>query len=224
MKEIQDELWSLADDGYRRFQCKLMPTVTPEIVIGVRTPLLRTMAKQLWKSELSRPFMEELPHKYYEENNLHAFCIEQITDFDKCISALRTFLPYVNNWATCDSLSPRVLSKYPTQLRTEIENWLIAPTTFEVRFGIKMLMTHYLGTSFSPDILERVASIRSDEYYVNMMIAWFFATALAKQPHATLPYLQERRLSPWVHAKAIRKAIESDRISDEQKQYLRTLI
>ena len=167
--------------------------------------------------------MKVLPHKYYEENNLHAFLIEQIRDYDECIAALNAFLPYVDNWSTCDSLRPRVLKKEPLRLLARIDDWLDSEHTYTVRFAIQLLMLYYLDDCFDTEFLERVAAIKSDEYYVNMMIAWYFATALAKQYDATLPYLTEKSLSPWVHNKTIQKATESYRITKEQKQYLRSL-
>ena len=200
-----------------------MPTVAREVVIGVRTPMLRALAKNLRGTWEATAFLSSLPHRYYEENNLHAFLIEQITDFDACVAALDAFLPCVNNWATCDSMNPKVLGKHKDRLLPVIERWLDSKDTYAVRFGIKQLMTWFLDEDFEECYLARVARIRSEEYYVNMMIAWYFATALAKQYAATLPYLAEHRLPDWIHAKTVRKAIESYRISKEQKDHLRTL-
>jgi 3-methyladenine DNA glycosylase AlkD len=223
MTELQERLFAMQDESYRDFQCKLMPTVAREAVIGVRTPMLRALAKNLRGTWEATAFLSSLPHRYYEENNLHAFLIEQITDFDACVAALDAFLPCVNNWATCDSMNPKVLGKHKDRLLPVIERWLDSKDTYAVRFGIKLLMTWFLDEDFEERYLARVARIRSEEYYVNMMIAWYFATALAKQYAATLPYLEEHRLPDWIHAKTVRKAIESYRISKEQKDHLRTL-
>ena len=223
MTELQERLFAIQDESYRDFQCKLMPTVAREVVIGVRTPKLRALAKNLRGTWEATAFLSALPHRYYEENNLHAFLIEQITDFDACVAALDAFLPYVNNWATCDSMNPKVLGKQKDRLLPVIERWLDSKDTYAVRFGIKQLMTWFLDADFEERYLARVSRIRSEEYYVNMMIAWYFATALAKQYTATLPYLEEHRLPDWIHSKTVRKAIESYRISKEQKDHLRTL-
>ena len=214
------DLFALQDEKYREFVSKLIPTVDKSTIIGIRTPVLRAYAK---KMENREAFMKVLPHKYYEENNLHAFLIEQIRDYDECIAALNAFLPYVDNWSTCDSLRPRVLKKEPLRLLARIDDWLDSEHTYTVRFAIQLLMLYYLDDCFDTEFLERVAAIKSDEYYVNMMIAWYFATALAKQYDATLPYLTEKRLSPWVHNKTIQKATESYRITKEQKETLRKL-
>lgn len=223
MTEIQAHLFAMQDEGYRAFQCRLMPTVDAKTVIGVRTPQLRKYAKTIANSSVAKPFLQALPHKYYEENNLHAFLIEEIKDFDACIAALNTFLPYVDNWATCDSMNPKILGKHKAELPGIIENWLSSPDTYTVRFGIKLLMTWFLDADFSPAYLQKVAAVNSEEYYIKMMISWYFATALAKQYEATLPYLKEHRLSPWIHAKTIQKATESYRLTKEQKLYLKTL-
>ncbi len=223
MTEIQAYLFSLQDEDYRTFQCRLMPTVDVETVIGVRTPLVRKYAKEMVGSAAAEDFLQALPHQYYEENNLHAFLVEEIKDFDACVAALDAFLPYVDNWATCDSMNPKILGKHKERLLDAIENWLSSPDTYAVRFGIKMLMTWFLDAYFSPLYLEKVASVHSEEYYIKMMVSWYFATALAKQYKATLPYLEKHRLSPWIHAKTVQKAIESYRLTKEQKVYLRTL-
>lgn len=223
MSEIQSHLFSMQDEGYRAFQCRLMPTVDTKTVIGVRTPLLRKYAKKIAGSATAETFLQDLPHQYYEENNLHAFLIEEIKDFDTCVTALDAFLPYVDNWATCDSMNPKILGKHKEKLLDAVEGWLSSPHTYAVRFGIKMLMTWFLDADFSPTYLEKVAAVHSKEYYIKMMISWYFATALAKQYKATLPYLEEHRLTPWIHAKTVQKATESYRLTEEQKVYLRTL-
>lgn len=219
---IQDRLLALKDSAYRKFQCALMPTVDCDTVIGVRTPQLRKMAKEL-ECKTAEKFMRTLPHRFYEENNLHAFLIERIRDFDACIDALNEFLPYVDNWATCDSMNPKILGKHKKQLLQHIDRWLSSSHEYTVRYAIKLLMTYFLDAEFDIAYPTRVAAVRSDKYYINMMIAWYFATALAKQYDAILPYLTERRLSPWIHKKAIQKSIESYRITNEQKKTLRAL-
>jgi 3-methyladenine DNA glycosylase AlkD len=221
--EIQHRLFELQDLKYKEFQCKLMPTINPEIVIGVRTPDLRKLAKAFSKTPEASEFLKILPHRYYEENNLHGFLIETIKDFDAVVALVDAFLPYIDNWATCDLMSPKVFKKHLPELYEKIKVWLESDQTYTVRFGIEMLMSFYLDENFKPEMLELVADVRSDEYYINMMIAWYFATALAKQYDAALPYIQEQRLEKWTHNKAIQKAIESYRISDEAKAYLRTL-
>lgn len=223
VKEIRDKLFSLQDLTYRDFQAKLMPTVNPENIIGVRTPELRKLAKELFKQPCAEEFISVLPHEYYDENNLHGFIIEQIKDYDKCVAEVSRFLPYVDNWATCDLMTPKVFKKNTDKLLEPIDTWLSSDKTYTVRFGIEMLMCFYLDDEFRTVYLEKVAAVRSEEYYINMMIAWYFATALAKQYNAALPYIENRKLSVWAHNKAIQKCCESYRITDEQKAYLRTM-
>ena len=220
---IRARLFELQDLSYRDFQCKLMPTVDPDTVIGVRTPELRKLAKSFSKEPEAEAFLRTLPHRYYEENNLHGFLIETMKDYSQVIAALDAFLPYVDNWATCDLMSPKIFKKHLPELREQIQVWMASSHTYTIRFGIEMLMTFYLDEQFQPEYLDWVADVHSEEYYVTIMIAWYFATALAKQYDAALPYLQEHRLEPWTHNKAIQKAIESYRITDEQKAYLRSL-
>lgn len=222
-ENFRHRLFELQDLKYKEFQCRLMPNVNPDTVIGVRTPELRKLAKELSKLPDAAEFLAILPHRYYEENNLHGFLIETIKDYDACIAAVEAFLPYINNWATCDLISPKVFKKHLPELYEKIKVWLTSGLTFTVRFGIEMLMSFYLNDEFQPEMLELVAGVRSEEYYVNMMIAWYFATALAKKYDETLPYIKERRLDKWTHNKTIQKAIESYRISDNAKNYLRTL-
>ena len=221
--KIRKELFNLQDNKYKQFQSKLLPTVDPDTVIGVRTPALRALAKQFAKDENIYVFIQNLPHKYYEENNLHAYILEQIKDFDLCVSAVDEFLPYINNWATCDSMKPKVFAKNTDRLLPYIEKWLCSGHTYTVRYAILMLMTHFLHDKFDIKFLERVAQIQSEEYYINMMIAWYFATALAKQYDSALPFIEQKRLPAWVHNKTIQKAIESYRITKAQKEYLKTL-
>ena len=220
---LPDTLFALQDLTYKEFQCGLMPTVDPDTVIGVRTPALRKLAKDFAKAPETAEFLQTLPHRYYEENNLHGLLISAMRDYDGAVAALDAFLPYVDNWATCDLMSPKIFKKHLPELREQIQVWMASSHTYTIRFGIEMLMTFYLDEQFQPEYLDWVAGVRSEEYYVNMMIAWYFATALAKQYDATLPFIQEHRLEPWTHNKAIQKAIESYRITEEQKAYLLSL-
>lgn len=223
MTEIQQRLFALQDAGYRDFHAALMPTVDKALVIGVRMPALRALAKELKGTELAADFMAALPHKYYEENNLHAALIGHIRDFQPCLTALERFLPYVDNWATCDMMNPRALAKDKAALLERIRLWLQSSHTYTVRFGMEMLMNHFLEEDFREEYPALVASVRSEEYYVRMMQAWYFATALAKQYEAAVTYLEQRRLGAWVHNKTIQKARESFRVSQEQKEYLKSL-
>lgn len=219
---MQGRLFELQDLEYRDFHAKLMPTVDKEKVIGVRTPALRKFAKEFGKSEEAGEFMKVLPHDYYEENNLHGFLIEGIKDYEQCICALDAFLPYVDNWATCDMMAPKVFKKHLPELEHKIDEWMASEHAYTVRYGIGMLMRFYLDEGFRVEYLAKAAAVESEEYYVKMMIAWYFATALAKQYEAALPFIEERRLEKWTHNKAIQKAVESSRITAEQKKYLRT--
>ena len=223
MTDLQKILFSMADEKYRDFQSKLMPTVPKEKIIGIRTPLLRKFAKDFSKTPEAKIFLENLPHEFYEENNIHAFLLEFITDFDECAAEVTKFLPFVDNWATCDSMSPKIFKKHKTELLGYIEKWLSAGDTYSVRFGIKMLMEHFLEEDFSLEYPKKVAKIKSDEYYIKMMQAWYFATALAKQYEAVLPFIENQKLEKWVHNKAIQKSVESFRITAEQKEYLKNL-
>ena len=223
MTEIQQRLFALQDAGYRDFHAALMPTVDKALVIGVRMPALRALAKELKGTELAADFMAALPHKYYEENNLHAALIGHIRDFDACMAAVERFLPYVDNWATCDMMNPKALAKDKAALLERIQLWLQSSHTYTVRFGMEMLMNHFLEEDFREEYPALVASVRSEEYYVRMMQAWYFATALAKQYEAAVTYLEQRRLGAWVHNKTIQKARESFRVSQEQKEYLKSL-
>lgn len=222
-ESIRSRLFELQDVKYRDFQCKLMPTVDPKTVIGVRTPDMRRLAKEFSKTPEAEDFLKILPHTYYEENNLHGFLIDTLEDYDQTIEAIDAFLPYVDNWATCDLMSPKVFKKHLPELYEKIRDWLKSDRTYTVRFGIGMLMSFYLDGHFQPEMLDLVAGVKSQEYYVKMMAAWYFATALVKQYDAALPVIRERRLEKWTHNKAIQKAIESYRIHDEQKAYLKTL-
>ena len=222
-EEIRRSLFDLQDIKYRDFQAKLIPGKDTEIMIGVRTPELRKLAKQMLKREDIGEFLRDLPHRYFDEDQLHAFIVSGIKEYGKCMEELVRFLPFVDNWATCDQMSPGVFKKHKPELLAEIREWLGSEHTYTVRFGIGMLMQYFLDEDFDPAYPELVAGVHSEEYYVNMMIAWYFATALAKQYDAVRPFIEGRRLDPWTHNKTIQKAVESYRISDEQKEYLRSL-
>ncbi|MBQ1738733.1 MAG: DNA alkylation repair protein [Clostridiales bacterium] len=221
--DIYKELVSLQDKGYRDMQITTIPTVDADSIIGVRTPALRTLAKELSKREDIGQFLDSLPHKYFEENQLHAFILSGMKDAARAFELVDKFLPYVDNWATCDQMSPKVFKKHKDLLLEYTDKWIGSDHPYVKRFGIGMLMEHFLDEDFKTSYLTKVSKIRSDEYYVNMMIAWYFATALAKQYDATLPYIEKNKLDIWTHNKSIQKAVESYRITPEQKEYLKTL-
>ena len=223
INEIHDYLMAHQDLPYAELQRRTIPTLSPDMIIGVRTPILRTYAKEIARREDIGEFLACLPHASFEENQLHAFVIALDKDYEHCIAEVDKFLPYVDNWATCDQMSPKVFRKHLPELLYEITTWIASEHTYTVRFAIKMLMEHYLENAFDLRYPDLVSAVISEEYYVNMMIAWYFATALAKQYDAVLPYLTEHRLGKWVHNKTIQKAIESYRITPEQKEYLRGL-
>lgn len=223
MKEIEALLFDNQDEAYGDFQSKLIPNIPRENIIGVRTPKLRGIAKKIHQSELREAFLLELPHKFFEENQLHGFIVSLNRDFNACIEELEAFLPYIDNWATCDQTSPNCFKKHADNLLPYIERWLNSAHTYTVRFAIGMLMKHFLDERFKPEYAEHVAAIRSDEYYVNMEIAWYIATALAKQWNSVIGLIENKLLDKRTHNKAIQKAIESYRVTDEQKAYLRTL-
>ena len=223
LNEIRAELFKMQDMDYRDFNSKLIPTVDKESMIGIRTPDLRKYAKQLGKSSDVIEFLQTLPHKYFDENQLHAFIISEIKDFKNCIDEINRFLPYIDNWETCDQLSPKVFKKYHNELFEYIKDWLKSDKVYTLRFGIGMLMEHFLDEDFDILYPETVSKIRSGEYYINMMIAWYFATALAKQYESIIPFIENNSLDIWTHNKAIQKAVESLRISDEKKEYLKSL-
>ena len=221
--DILEKLYSMQDENYALFQAKLTPNIPPEKFIGVRVPECRRLAKSLSKENDISAFLDSLPHSYYDENILHALLISEIKDYYKCIYELERFLPYVDNWAVCDIISPKPFKKHKNTLIVKIKEWSASNHTYTCRFGLRMLMSHFLDEDFKPEYLDIPASINSDEYYINMMKAWFFATALAKQWETTLPYVQERKLDEWTHKKTIQKATESYRITKEQKDLLKTL-
>ena len=220
---IFQRLSELSDPTYRDFHAGLIPNISPETILGVRVPALRKLARELRGSAEAQEFMAALPHEYYDENCLHGLLINDIKDFGATVSALDAFLPYVDNWAVCDLISPHSFKSRPPELAAHVRRWLESSHSYTVRFGIGVLMSFYLDEGFEPAQLEAVAERCCEEYYVNMMVAWYFATALAKQPEAALPYIENRRLSRWTHNKAIQKSIESRRIPDETKAYLKTL-
>ena len=220
---IREELFALQDLKYKEFHKRLIPTIDEDTIIGVRIPALRALVKEFSGTEEAAEFMKELPHAYYEENNVHAFLIEKIKDYDTCIWELDKFLPYVDNWATCDSMAPKVLKKHLPELMDKIKEWLASDQIYTVRYGIGLLMKFYLDEAFEEKYLQMVADVQSEEYYINMMITWYFATALAKHYEKALSYLEEQKLDVWTHNKTIQKAVESHRITPEQKAYLKTL-
>lgn len=222
---ITTELQKLADTQYRDFQAKLMPTIDKTHILGVRTPALRRFAKDLWRHHRTdaEQFLTQLPHHYYDENNLHAFLIEQVGDLERTLELTERFLSFVDNWATCDSFAPPVFKRYPEEIYNKIQTWLRSDRVYTVRYGIGLLLSNFLDKQFRPVMIEQVISVNSNEYYIQMMQAWYLATALAKQLDTALPYLENKQLPTFVHNKAIQKAIESRRISAELKQYLRGL-
>ena len=221
--KAQGLLFQVQDKGYRDFQSKLIPTIPAETIIGVRTPAIRKLAKEYAKDPESAAFLMQLPHTYYDENILHALLIAEIKDYDACMEAVEAFLPYIDNWAVCDGLSPKAFGKHKAELLEKIRLWIPSEHIYTCRFGIGMLMRWFLDEDFQPGYLELPAAVRSEEYYVKMMTAWFFATALAKQWDAAIPYLEQNRLDTWTHNKTIQKARESYRITTEQKEYLKRL-
>ena len=223
IQQIRTRLFELQDIEYKEFSAKLMPTVNKNTVIGVRTPVLKRLAKEIKDKPDVDTFLNDLPHKYYEENNLHSFIISEIKDFDKAIAEINRFLPCVDNWATCDGMRSKAFAKNKVRLLNNIEDWLDSAHTYTVRFGVLMLMTHFLDNDFEKKYLMRVAAVKSDEYYINMMLAWYFATALAKQWDSTIGFIEKGVLPEWVHNKTIQKAVESYRITDSQKALLKKL-
>lgn len=213
----------MQDEAYAAFQAKLTPGIPADSFIGVRVPLLRAFAKEYAKDSACKEFLAQLPHRYYDENILHGMLISQMKDYEECVEATERFLPFVDNWAVCDTMSPKVFGKNKARLIEKIREWSASSHTYTCRFGLEMLMKFYLDADFREEYLEIVAAARSEEYYVKMMVAWFFATALAKQWDASVTYIMERKLAPWTHNKAIQKARESFRITQEQKEYLNAL-
>ena len=222
---ITQGLRKLKDENYRAFHAKLIPEIPYETIIGVRTPALRSYAKQVAKLPEAETFIQELPHTYYEENNLHGALLSLLyrKDIEEFLEQLERFLPYVDNWATCDMLSPKIFKKFLPRVYEKVIEWLKSDHTYTVRFGIVTLLGYYLDDAFEPEMLDLVASVKSEEYYIKMAVAWYFSIALVKQYDITIPYIEKQVLEPWTHNKSIQKAIESRRISTEKKQYLRGL-
>lgn len=220
---IKEELFALQDVSYADFQANLIPNIPRELIIGVRVPEARKLAKRLAREAEASQFLKDLPHTYYDENMLHGLRLSEMKDYDACIMAVDTFLPYVDNWAVCDIMSPKIFKKHKIALLEKIKEWSASEKTYTCRFGIKILMSYFLDEDFKPAYLEIPVSVHSEAYYVQMMIAWFFATALAKQWDTTIQYIEDQRLDPWTHNKAIQKARESQRITPEQKEYLKSL-
>ena len=222
-EEIVKKLYEERDEKYAKMQEKIIPTVPADSIIGVRTPILRKYAKELVKRDDIDDFLKALPHDHFDENQLHAFIISEIKDYDRCLYEVTRFLPFVDNWATCDQMSPKVFKKHRQELVPIIREWIESDRTYTIRFGIGMLMEHFLDDDYDTEYPQIVAKVRSDEYYVNMMIAWYFATALAKQYDSILPFIEEKQLDTWTHNKAIQKSVESYRITSGQKEYLKSL-
>lgn len=220
---IKEELLALQDISYADFQAKLTPNIPRDLFIGVRVPELRKLAKRIAEEPETSKFLKNLPHKYYDENMLHGILISEMKNYEACIEAVDIFLPYVDNWAVCDIMSPKIFKKNKEALLEKIKEWSSSEKTYTCRFGIEMLMSHFLDDDFKPKYLEIPLSVNSEEYYVQMMIAWFFATALAKEWDATIKYIEDQRLNTWTHNKAIQKARESRRITPKQKEYLKSL-
>ena len=223
MDFIQKRLFSLQDEKYRSFNSKLIPNIPIDSQIGVRIPDIRRLAKEIRNTDEAESFLNTLPHKYFEENNLHGYLIEWVNDFDEAMELTEKFLPFIDNWATCDTVSPKVFRKNLPLLYEKIKEWLKSGDTYTIRFGVNMLMKFFLDENFSEEVLKLVCEIESEEYYVNMVRAWFFATAMAKQRGATIPFLEEKRLDKWTHNKTIQKCIESYRITKEDKEKLKEM-
>ena len=221
LTKLQKQLFELQDLKYRDFHSKLMPETDKEMVIGIRTPVLRKFAKEFAGTSEAEAFLRQLPHRYYEQNNLHMMLITGIKDYEKCMEEIQRFLPCIDNWATCDYPAPKCFARHKDQVLEEAKRWISSGETYVIRYGIGMLMRLFLDEDFSSEYLEMAAAVQSQEYYVNMMIAWYFATALAKQWDATVPYIEQHKLSDWVHRKTVQKAVESYRITPEQKEYLK---
>lgn len=220
---IQKRLLELSDEKNADFSAKLTPGIDREKFLGVRIPASRKLAKEIIKENEHKDFLNSLPHKYYDENILHSILISEIKDYDECIKYIDEFLPYVDNWAVCDTMSPKAFKNKHERLMNDILRWVDSDQTYTIRFGLKILMAHFLDNDFKNEYLKIPAKIKSDEYYINMMIAWFYATALAKQWDSTIVYIENGVLDKWVHNKAIQKARESYRITAEQKEYLKSL-
>ena len=220
---IYDRLMEVKDDAYKAFQAKLVPNIDPGTIIGVRTPQMRKIAKEVFESKDRDAFLQDLPHQYYEENLIHFFVVAMIKDFDQCVKAVEAFLPYVDCWPVSDQATPKVFTKNHQKILPYIQKWIASDHVYTARFGMRMLMNEFLGEDFRKEYPELVANKKGDDYYLKMMAAWYFATALAKRYEEVIPYFEEHRLDEWVHKKAIQKAVESYRVTDEHKEYLKSL-
>ena len=222
-EDIRKRLFALQDLEYRAFQCKLIPNIDINNNIGTRTPDLKRLAKELYLENDYDNFLNDLPHKYFDENQLHAFIISLEKDYDRCIKYVESFLPYIDNWATCDQLSPKVFKKHSDDLIDYIKIWIQSDMTYVKRFAIGMLLQNFLDDNYNPLYLKMVSDVKSNEYYVNMMVAWYFSVALVKQYNDAIKYIENKTLSDWIHNKTIQKALESCRIEEDKKEYLRKL-
>ena len=220
---IREQLFERADKNYAAFQAKLTPTVDAKLFIGVRVPAARTLAKRIYRSGTYHEFLSTLPHTFFDENMLHVLIISEYQDFPACIAQVDRFLPYIDNWAVCDTLSPKIFAQHKAELMEKILAWTNSDKAYTARFSLEMLMTHFLDDDFRPEYLAIPAQVRLDDYYAKMMVAWFFATALAKQWRDTIPFIETGALDPWTHNKTIQKARESYRITPQQKEYLKSL-
>ena len=223
IEKLEEQLFEMQDLKYRDFHSKLLPGIDKETLIGIRTPMLRKFSREFAKTPEAEEFLQILPHRYYEENNMHMMIVTGIKDYETCLAEVKKFLPYINNWATCDLPQPKCFGAHKKELLQEVHKWIASDETYTIRYGIGTLMRFYLDDDFDPSYVTLVAQVRSEEYYVNMMIAWYLATALAKQWESVIPYLEQRKLPEWVHRKTIQKAVESYRITPEQKVYLKSL-
>ena len=220
---VYERLLEFKDDKYRDFQSALVPNISKDTILGVRTPDMRNIAKAVFGTDEGKKFLKKLPHKYYEENLVHFFMIAMIKDFDECVKETERFLPYIDCWPVCDQSSPKVFKKNHEKLLPLVKKWIDSDHVYTSRFGMRMLMNEYLGDDFKCEYLTWVSSKKGEDYYLKMMVAWYFATALAKQYDATIHVFEKHELDEWCHKKAIQKAIESFRVSDEHKEYLKSL-
>jgi len=218
---VYERLLEVRDVEYKDFQAKLVPNISPDTIIGVRTPAMRAVAKEVFKSPEKDIFLNDLPHRYYEENLVHFFVLAEMKDFDKCVEAVEKFLPYVDCWPVSDQATPKSFKKNHEKLLPFIKKWIASDHVYTARFGIRMLMNEFLGDDYKEEYLELASSNKGDDYYLKMMVAWFFATALAKQYDSAVKYIEDRKLDEWIHKKSIQKAVESYRVSDEHKEYLK---
>ena len=220
---IRERLLELKNEEYRQFTARLVPNIPAETIIGLKTPEMRAIAREIFVGDYRDEFLSELPHEYYEENLIHFFVISMIKDFEECIQKVEAFLPYVDCWPVSDQATPKAFRKNHEKLLPYIRKWVSSDHVYTARFGIRMLMNEFLGEDFREEYLELVASKKGDDYYLKMMVAWYFATALAKRYDETIPYIENHVLDEWTHRKALQKAVESYRVTDEHKEYLKSL-